>query len=427
MGKLKVAIVSPYPPSKGTLNEYAYHLVQNFKAKEDIAEIFILTDEITEPYTEETQVGNCLVKIIPTWKFNSYTNAIKIVKAIKKNKVDIALFNIQFLSFGDKKIPGALGLIGPALTRLCGVPVVTLLHNITETVDYKSAGITESRLMIFLYNIIGTVLTSLLLMSNMLAVTMPKYVRILEKKYKTGHVALVPHGSFEIPILPHTVPNKTMKIMTFGKFGTYKKVEEMIEAVELVRASTNHDLEIVIAGTDNPNVKGYLKSVKEKYQHVPQMVFTGYVEEEDVASIFLESTVVVFPYTSTTGSSGVLHQAGSYGKAVVLPNIGDLKELIEEEGYKGAYFEPSNVESLANAIEQLVVDPVYRKELEDTNYAAAASLPMSDIADWYLLHFEALTGIDYLGEFDCTNESKVGRKFAGNYMQVETSEDFLFV
>ncbi len=419
MGKLKVAIVSPYPPSKGTLNEYAFNLVQNFKAKEDIEELIILTDEIDEPYKEETQIGNCLVKIVPTWKFNSYTNAFKIVKAIKKHKVDTVLFNIQFLSFGDKKIAGALGLLGPALTRLSGVPVITLLHNITETVDYKSAGITESSFMIFIYNIIGTVLTSLLLMSNMLAVTMPKYVRILEKKYKASNVALVPHGSFIVPPLPTESSNtKPKKIMTFGKFGTYKKVEEMIEAVEIVRARTNEELEIVIAGTDNPNVKGYLKSVEEKYSHVPQISFTGYVEEEDVEGIFRDSTVVVFPYTSTTGSSGVLHQAGSYGKAVVLPNIGDLKELIEEEGYMGSYFQPSDVDSLANAIEKLVVDEAYRKELEGKNYAAAASLPMSDIADWYLLHFEALTGKSYV-------EKKI--KVLDNNLKKGTSEEAMFI
>ena len=387
---MKVAIVSPYPPSKGTLNEYAFHLVQNFKLKSEISELFILTDKIKTPYLEEIQVGNCKVSIVPCWTFNSYKNVWNIVKALKKCKADVSLFNIQFLSFGDNKIAGALGLLAPLVSRIAGVPAITLLHNITETVDYKSAGITESKFMMSIYNSIGTILTFMLLRSNMLAVTMPKYVRILEKKYKASNVALVPHGTFSVPVKLQTVPSKKMKVMTFGKFGTYKKVEEMIDAVELIRRRTDLEIEVVIAGTDNPNVKGYIKSVQEKYSHVSDLTFTGYVEEEDVPVIFSESTVVVFPYTSTTGSSGVLHQAGSYGKSVVLPNIGDLKELIEEEGYVGAYFQPGDVEGLASAIQKLLSDPVYRKEIEDTNYAAANALPMSDIADWYLLHFQSL-------------------------------------
>jgi len=390
---MKVAIVSPYPPSKGTLNEYAYHLVQSFKLKNEIEEIFILTDKIETPYPEELQVGECKVSIVPCWTFNSYKNVWSIVSALRKCKADVSLFNIQFLSFGDNKIAGALGLLTPLVSRMLGVPAITLLHNITETVDYKSAGITDSKFMMAIYNIIGTLLTSVLLMSNRLAVTMPKYVRILEKKYKAGNVTLVPHGTFSIPGKFQTVPHCKMKVMTFGKFGTYKKVEEMIEAVELIRKRTDLEIEIVIAGTDNPNVKGYIKSVQEKYSHVSDLTFTGYVEEEDVPVIFSESTVVVFPYTSTTGSSGVLHQAGSYGKSVVLPNIGDLKELIEEEGYKGAYFQPGDVIGLAEAIQNLLTDADYRKEIEDTNYAAANALPMSDITDWYLLHFQSLLGV----------------------------------
>lgn len=57
------------------------------------------------------------------------------------------------------------------------------------------------------------------------------------------------------------------------------------------------------------------------------------------------------PYTSTTGSSGVLHQAGSYGKAVVLPNIGDFAEVITQEGY-GEFFNPDEPATLARADRQ---------------------------------------------------------------------------
>ena len=389
--KMKIAIVSPYPPSKGTLNEYVYHLVEQMKNKEEIGEIVVLSDQLPEGLEYPEVIGSAKVTIQETWKFNSMMNAYKINKAIKACKPDLVFYNIQFLSFGDKKIAATLGLLSPLWTKLSGIPSMVLLHNIIETVDYESAGITNNKILQTIFNWSGTLLTKLILASTMVSVTMAKYVNILEKKYKVDNVAQVPHGSFEIPEMPDfDVPAGPKKIMTFGKFGTYKKVEEMIEAVELVRRRTGEDLEIVIAGTDNPNVKGYLKSVEEKYSHIENITFTGYVEEEDVPLIFGESTAVVFPYTSTTGSSGVLHQAGSYGKAVVLPNIGDLKELIEEEGYRGAYFQPGDVHGLADAIEKIVINTKYRTELAKKNYAAAAALPMSDIVDWYLMHFENL-------------------------------------
>ena len=94
----------------------------------------------------------------------------------------------------------------------------------------------------------------------------------------------------------------------------------------------------------------------------------------------------------------MLHQAGSYGKAAIIPKIGDLKELVEEEGYVGEYFEPGDVEGMTSAVVKLLTDHDYRKSLGMINYTAAASLPMNDIADWYLMHFERLLGIEAFSE-----------------------------
>ena len=120
------------------------------------------------------------------------------------------------------------------------------------------------------------------------------------------------------------------------------------------------------------------------------MRFTGYVAEEQVPVVFEDAAVVVFPYTSTTGSSGVLHQAGSFGKAVVLPHIGDFVELISEEGYAGEVFEPENAQSLADAIARVLDNPEHRQQLGMQNYLAARGVPIAEVVDWYLLHFRQL-------------------------------------
>ncbi len=399
MQKIKLGLVSPYPPSKGTLNEYAFHLVKHLRHKVDIEKIVIFSDDIGEGYDTPELNDGCPVTIRSSWKFNKLTNFISLVREIKKAEVDLVLFNLQFLSFGDKKLSAAIGLLTPMITRLFGVPSVVLLHNITETVDLDSAGITSNPILRWIYSLSGTILTKILLWSNLVTFTIPKYVEIIEKKYRANNIALVPHGSFEVPPMPDfDKGNEELNVMTFGKFGTYKKVENMIDAVVRVREKTNRRIKIVIAGTDNPNVPGYLDSVKEKYKDVSDIVFTGYVEEEDVPRLFNASSFVVFDYASTTGSSGVLHQSGSYGKAVVIPKIGDLQELIEEEGYIGAYYEPGNVDEMTEAIHKLVIDPDYRKNIATNNYLAAASLPLGDIADWYILHFQSLIKTDTVKE-----------------------------
>jgi glycosyltransferase involved in cell wall biosynthesis len=386
---MKLAIVTAYPPSKVTLNEYAYHLVKQFRQKETVTELILLTDKTEGAKDLEFTEAGCKITVKECWAFNSYKNIFSVTKAINETNPDAVLFNLQFMKFGDKKIPAALGLMLPLVCKFKRIPNIVLLHNILEEVDLGSAGFTSNRLMQKIYTFIGSTLTRLILQADTVAVTMQKYVDILEKKYNAKNVKLIPHGTFEVTdVLPeYNLPEGPLQVMTFGKFGTYKKVEGMIEAVEKVREKTGLDLEVVIAGTDNPNVPGYLAKVQDDYKHVPQVRFTGYVEEFEVPVLFKESAVVVFPYTSTTGSSGVLHQAGSYGKAVVMPDLGDLALLVKDEGYRGEFFDPTSVDSLADAIEAIVTNDTYRVELGKTNYEAATAYPMEKIADMYLNTF----------------------------------------
>ena len=384
---MKIAVVTAFPPSKVTLNEYGYHLVKNFVQKDEVSELVLICDKTEAPKqldfdnSEKVTVNEC-------WSFNSYTTLFSILKQVIKEKPETILFNIQFVKFGDKKIPAALGLLLPMILRLLGFKTMVLMHNILEQVDLEKAGFTSNKIAQYVYNFIGTTLTRCLLKANKVSVTINKYVDVLNAKYKTKNVVLIPHGTFEsVKDVDFNLPAGPKKIMAFGKFGTYKKVEILIEAVIEIRKNNKEAIEVVIAGTDSPNTPGYLQSVKEKYAHVEGITFTGYVEEHDVERIFTESAIVAFPYTSTTGSSGVLHQAGSYGKAVVMPDLGDLALLVEEEGYKGEFFNPTSSISLAKAISTILEDENYRIKIAKTNYKAASALSMDKIVDMYLNEF----------------------------------------
>lgn len=385
---LKIGFVTPYPPSKTTLNEYGFHLAKHLSAKSEITELQMYVERSAESGYE---LINEKQTFIPCWDFNEFSNPFRILREIRSNRPDLVIINLQFLLFGDKKVAAALGLLLPFLLKMAGFKTIVLLHNIMEEVDLDEAGITKNPVLKTIYTTIGNILTRMILQANLVGVTIEKYVDVLKEKYKKNNIVLLPHGAFEVPEEPdYKIPDGPLKVMTFGKFGTYKKVEVLIEAVEEVRKQSDLAIEIVIAGTDNPNVKGYLKDVENTYSNVPRLTFTGYVAEEDVAGLFRDSAVVVFPYTSTTGSSGVLHQAGSYGKAVILTNLGDLALLVKEEGYKGEFFEPEDKVTLAAAILKLLTDESYRHEIEKANFKAASSLSLSDIADWYLIHAEQL-------------------------------------
>ena len=196
---MKLAIVTAYPPSKVTLNEYAYHLVKHFRQQEEVTELILLTDTTPEAADLSFIEDGCQITVKQCWKFNDMYNVISIAGAVRKAKPDAVLYNLQFMKFGDKKVPAALGLFSPWVTKLMKVKTIVLLHNIMEAVDLSSAGFTESKWKSKIFNFIGGTLTRVVLQADQVAVTIQKYVDILEEKYEADNCILIPHGTFEIP------------------------------------------------------------------------------------------------------------------------------------------------------------------------------------------------------------------------------------
>lgn len=381
---LRLAVVSAWPPGRGSLNEYGVHLVTALADQPDVDAVHVVAD--TEAH--RSRAGKVAVE--PCWTFNAWPNALRILRAVRSLQPDAVIFNLQFASFGDRKVPGGLGLLAPWLVRRSGVPTTVLLHNLVDTVDMQAAGFAGSPLVARLMTTAGRLLTRALLRADLVALTIPRYVELLRDSYGATNVVLAPHGSFTeltgLSPADTAVPPGPRRIMAFGKWGTYKTVDVLVEAYQVLRGRGYDDLELVLAGTDSPNSAGYMAAVAQRYADLPGLVLPGYVAEADVEPLFRSSSVVAFPYTSTTGSSGVLHQAGEYGRAAVLPRIGDLVDIIEEEGFAGVYFLPGDAVSLADALAEVLDDPARRVELGERNLAAAAGIPIREVAHWHVVH-----------------------------------------
>ena len=376
----KVAVVTAFPPSRTTLSEYGFHLVGALAATPEVGEVVALVEDHPHQGEYAPVAG---ARVVPAWKFDSLATPWRLLRALRRERPDVAVFNVHFSSFGSARAAAALGLVVPLLARLAGIRTVTVLHNIIETVDLAGAGFRYGRIAEAVMRAVGTALTWVVLRSHVVTTTMPRYVEILRRKYRATNVVLVPHGAFELPPPPPARNERSRRrLLAFGKFGTYKKVEPLIAAVQRLRET--RDVELVIAGTDSPNAPGYLAAAETELGG-PGITFTGYVPEEDVAATFGGSAIAVFPYTATTGSSGVLHQAGSYGCAAVLPDIGDLADLVADEGYVGELFQPGDSDSLAVAIARLLDHPDRCEETGMDNYYASCGVPISEIADWILL------------------------------------------
>jgi glycosyltransferase involved in cell wall biosynthesis len=329
-------------------------------------------------------------------------NPSRILRAIKEIQPDFVWFNLGFASFGGKPLPAFTGIAIPALTRLKGFHTHVTLHQLMETVDLKDAGV---RFPLF-YRAGGFLATQLLLLANSVSVMLPAYREILRDKYGRGSVYVRRHGIFSArPEYPDFSRrgNPEHRILAFGKWGTYKRLETVIEAFRLV-VRQFPQAQLVVAGADHPKAPGYLKSIAEQCSGEPRIKVIGYVAEENIAELFQTSSMAVMPYSSSAGSSGIAHLACAYGVPIVASDIPDFHQLADEEGLAIDFVPPGDPQAIASHIVALLQSPERQMEMGLQNVSAALRMSMPEIMRQYLRGFQLQQGLGQL-----TTASKLRR------------------
>lgn len=374
---VKIALITAFPPSRHALNEYGYHVANQLRQERGI-ELTVLGDYLTEP-ADELQGFN----VTRCWGFARRDSAASLLRAVWRVKPDVAWFNLGFASFGNRPLSAVLGLVTPAAVRLRGIYSHVTLHQLFETVNLEDAAVGSPRL----YKLGGWLTTHLLLTANSLSVLLPAYRRILNEKYQRGRVTARAHGIFgEKPEPPDfTRRGNPHRILAFGKWGTYKRLELLIDAFKRLPEHAP-DAELVIGGGDHPKATGYIASMARQHS-CDRISFLGYVPEDAIAGLFRDASLVVMPYTSSAGSSGVAHLAAQYGVPVLASDIHDFKELAAEEGIAIEFFASGDADSLFEQMAMLLTSPGRLEAMAWQNYAAGVAMSMPTVVREYLRSF----------------------------------------
>ena len=362
-------------------------------------ELTVLGDDLPQPATRTARVhGN------PLWGFNRLSNPLSLFRTIRKLKPDVVWFNLGFASFGGKPLPAFFGLTIPALTRLCSCYTHVTLHQLFETVNLADAGVKSPTL----YSIAGRVATHLLLSANSVSVLLPAYHRTLRKKYRRGKVNVRHRGIFASrPEAPNFAlrGNPVHRVLAFGKWGTYKRLDTLVEAFEAVLPDLP-PTELVIAGGDHPKTPGYVQEVAERVKGNPFIRFLGYVPEAALADLFRTASLTVLPYTSSAGSSGVAHLACQYGLPILATDIEDFVELAQQEMVSMEFFTANDVGGLAERLRDLLCSPDRLEVMALQNFSAALQMSMPQIIRQYIHSFDMQQRVKMLKGFSRLRRSK---------------------
>ncbi len=377
---MKICLVTAFPPSRRGLNEYGFHLARELR-RDPLLSLTVLADELDTPAEELPEFD-----VIRCWRFDALSNPLKLTKVIRDIKPDVVWFNLLFSTFGNKPIPAFLGLGQPALSRLSGHYTHVTLHHLMDNINLADSGIRFPKL----YRTAGSVATRMLLMANSISVLLPVYRRTLIEKYRGENVHFRAHGILGgCPEPPDFASrgNPEHRLLAFGKWGTYKRVELLLEAFqELSQRMPN--VRLIVAGGNHPATPGYIESVAESTKDNPRVEFTGYVEEEDIPHLFRSASALVLPYSSATGASGVAHLACEFGVPIISAGIDDFREMALDEGLAVGFYQTGNAGSMAAELLSLLNDPELMREMADQNFSAALRMTMPQIIRQYLRSFD---------------------------------------
>ena len=377
---MKICLVTAFPPSTGGLSEYGFHLAQELQ-RNPFVNLTVLADELSQNHVEPEGFS-----VVRCWSFDDPSNLYQLLKTLRREKPDVVWFNLLFSTFGRNPVIAFSGLMAPLLSRLSGRYTHVTLHHLMETVALKDAGVRHE----WLYRYAGAAATRMLLLSNSVSVLMPGYRKILNDRYGRDNVHLRAHGILaRRPEFPDFAQRgaPAHRILAFGKWGTYKRLELMIEAFSLISEKLPN-AELVIAGGDHPQAAGYTESVKQQCAGRDNIKFLGYVPEDALPLVFQTSTAAVMPYSSSTGCSGVAHLACTYGVPIVCADLADFRQMAQGEELAMEFYPAGSAQGLADCLIRLLQDSTKQRAMAVQNFSAGLRMTMPNVVQKYLRHFE---------------------------------------
>jgi len=394
---MRICLVATFTPSGRQLNEYAFHIARELQRNPTI-NLTILADELTDYQFATDENGQPLscrpqaelpgFDVIRCWKFNDLATPARLLRTIRKLQPDVVWFNLVFSTFATQEHPVAAfaGLWVPALTRALGFRTHVTLHHIIEHVDFASAGFRQERL----FRLGSDIATRVLLKAHSVSVLLSGYQHTLTKKYSAQNVLLGTHGVFA----PRPTPpdfslrgNPDQRILAIGHWGTYKRLETLMEAFpHVVRQIPNARL--IVAGANHHTKPGYWEAIRESQKGNPRIEFRGYVAEDDIPELFRTTSIVVMPYDSATGSSGPAHQACEYGIPIVSADIADFRSMAADEDMAVSFYKTGNPADLADKLVEILQSPELQRQLAEHNFSAAMRMTMPSVVRHYLRWFE---------------------------------------
>ncbi|MGB9201636.1 glycosyltransferase family 4 protein [Methanobacterium sp.] len=173
------------------------------------------------------------------------------------------------------------------------------------------------------------------------------------------------------------LPLETKIILFFGSLVPYKGPDILLKAFKVIKKEFP-DVKLIFAGRGQMLVE--LRDMAKKFDIEDDVIFLGFVEEEDKALYYKSADIFSLPSTNMAESFGIVNlEAMASGVPLVGSNLGGIPDIIHE-GENGLLAKPCDYQSLANSLLKLLKDDDLRLKMGNNGKRMVADYSWDKIA-----------------------------------------------
>ncbi|MGA1840095.1 MAG: glycosyltransferase [bacterium] len=373
---MHLAIVSLLPPVVSGIADYGKYLSEAFSELSKFEQISIITQVEAEPDILDNKLPH--VRVFRVWN-NNLMGGWHVINTLHKLNPDVVWFNLAASMFGISRSANIIGALILLFGGILKTRSVVTLHEVLPAIDNNLVKKKNSILLPFI--------TKKICKAKVICLLLNHHVMLLRAICNEANLVCIPHGIY---LKPEKIAEPAKQaILFFGTISPYKGIEFLITSFREV-IEKNPELSLIIAGGEHPRFHGYLKHLKNVYSNTSGIVWKGYVPDCELISLFSSSTLTVFPYIYSTGASGAIFWASTFGRPLVVSDIPELRASCDEIGLMANYFKVNDIQGLTLSINNLLADSDLREKQVQNNISVINNYTLQKTADSYANIFSGI-------------------------------------
>lgn len=197
--------------------------------------------------------------------------------------------------------------------------------------------------------------------------------------YKVENKAKIDHA-----LKKYNIPNRPY-LLSLSTLEPRKNIETTIKAFnKLLKEHHEINASLVLVGTLGWNYNTIFSEILNSNTIKDKLIVTGFVSDSDLATLYSGATGFIYP-SLYEGFGLPPLEAMQCGVPVVVSNTSSIPEVV---GDAGIYTEPMDKIAIKDAMEILLTDRVYAKELSQKSIAQAANFSWRNSVHKYIKIFQ---------------------------------------